>query len=507
MKLSIDCIGLGQSLSVVGWAFRPDAVLTGLTLSVGGGTETAADIGLSRPDVAAAFPSAPQAAEAGFQVHGLPIPEQGGDVVLTAYANSARPVRRSLGHVQRGADGMLSFRPARAAGAASIVSMRPRPQLDFSFMEAILRAFAPEAPAPLETTAPALVIAPVYGALPLLPAFFDTLFAGLPQSARLVIVDDGNADPELLALLARQPSRHPGATLVRLPENRGYVEALWAAFEFWRGEHVVVVNTDTVLPPRWLERLLAPLSDPGVASTTPFSNAASICGFPDMPQDNPLWMGLDAGAIDGGLARIRPQAVRLDIPTGVGFCMAMASHALRRIGFIERQTFGRGYGEENDWCQRAVAAGFDNLLVPNLFVWHQHGGSFPSEDKRRLIERNLAIVAQRYPGYLPAVGELVLADPLRPLRLFAAFVLAAEAHPQGALMCAAVPGQADGRPCIVIDRPSGQLAWTYTFLFNGRRFAVRGGNLAEIAELRRRMPMSIDANSLRTLGLDGGAPL
>lgn len=507
MKMSIDCIGLGQSLSAVGWAFQPGSILTGLTLSMGGHAEASAQIGITRPDVAEAFPGAPQAADAGFQVHDLLIPDQGGELVLTAHIGTSQTVTRSLGRVLRGPDGVLSFRPGRAAAAASIVSMRPDPLLDFSFMEAILRAFAPEAPALSGDIEPALIIVPVYGALPLLPAFFDSLFTGLPRSARLVIVDDGNASPELLALLARQPARNPRATLVRLPENRGYVEALWAGFEFWRGEHVVVVNTDTVLPPQWMERLLAPLRDPRVASTTPFSNAASICGFPDMPQDNPLWMGLDAGIIDGGLARIRSQAVRLDIPTGVGFCMAMASHALRRIGFIERQTFGRGYGEENDWCQRAAVAGFDNLLVPNLFVWHQHGGSFPSEDKRRLIERNLAIVAERYPDYLPTVRELVLADPLRPLRLFAAFILAAEAHPQGALLCAKVPDQSDGRPCIVIDRVPGHLVWTYTFRFNDRRFSVRGGNLAEIAELRRRMPVSIDADSLKALGLDGDVSL
>jgi GT2 family glycosyltransferase len=51
-------------------------------------------------------------------------------------------------------------------------------------------------------------------------------------------------------------------------------------------------------------------------------------------------------------------------------------------GFDE--AFGRGYGEENDWCMRAIQAGYKNIVASNLFIYHKHGGSFTSEEKEEL---------------------------------------------------------------------------------------------------------------------------
>ena len=72
----------------------------------------------------------------------------------------------------------------------------------------------------------------------------------------------------------------------------------------------------------------------------------------------------------------------IELPTGVGFCMALNRNVLKKIGFLDEQTFGKGYGEENDWCMRAYKAGYKNVLIPNLFVYHKHGMSF-NEDPNK----------------------------------------------------------------------------------------------------------------------------
>ena len=76
------------------------------------------------------------------------------------------------------------------------------------------------------------------------------------------------------------------------------------------------------------------------------------------------------------------------MPTGVGFCMGMNLKAIQEVGLLDEENFGKGYGEENDWCQRAIAAGYENVHVDNLFVYHKHGGSFPSEEKQRLLKEH-----------------------------------------------------------------------------------------------------------------------
>ena len=64
----------------------------------------------------------------------------------------------------------------------------------------------------------------------------------------------------------------------------------------------------------------------------------------------------------------------------------MSKNAIEKVGVLDADSFGMGYGEENDWCQRAILAGYRNVQVENLFVYHKHGGSFLSEDKKRYLE-------------------------------------------------------------------------------------------------------------------------
>ena len=52
-------------------------------------------------------------------------------------------------------------------------------------------------------------------------------------------------------------------------------------------------------------------------------------------------------------------------------------------------TFGRGYGEEVDWCQKVRALGGRHLGLPGLFVEHRGGESFGSEEKLKLVEEYL----------------------------------------------------------------------------------------------------------------------
>ena len=380
----------------------------------------------------------------------------------------------------------------------SLKALVERPDHDFTSMEALLRACTDRIPE-LPAAEPALLIVPVYGGVVHLRPFFESLYRNTSAHHRIVVVDDGNRDPQVIALLDEMTCGREGVRLVRLPNNCGYVEAIHAGFALSCGEHVVVVNTDVLLPPGWLERLLYPIQqDRNIASATPFSSCASVCSFPSMPDDNPLYLDLSVDEIDAAFRRVDPDLPPLTIPSGVGFCMAMSRHAIDRIGFIERETFAAGYGEENDWAQKAVLQGMRNVHVPNLFVYHKHGGSFPSEQKQRLMERNLKIIASRYPNYHGEVAELILADPYSELRSFIAFQLAAQ-QTAGALMfihggtppttafaALVADAQATGRPAIVMRLAPGQHGWDYHFYWHEGSFRVAGGNFAELPLLVER---------------------
>jgi hypothetical protein len=66
----------------------------------------------------------------------------------------------------------------------------------------------------------------------------------------------------------------------------------------------------------------------------------------------------------------------------------------------------RGYGEENDWCQRALAAGWQHLIATDVYVVHQGAVSFSSETAVRVRAAMAVLAAPATPGQPAAAYEL-----------------------------------------------------------------------------------------------------
>ncbi|MDR2570119.1 MAG: glycosyltransferase [Oscillospiraceae bacterium] len=264
------------------------------------------------------------------------------------------------------------------------------------------------------------IIIPVYNGA----EYFDALLGSLKHTDvkyNLFIVDDCSTDEhvaEYLKNLAQSDSR---VTVITNEENLGFVKSVNKAFNYTKN-HIALLNTDIVLPPYWLERLMYPIINmKNVASSTPFTNCGTLCSFPKIGDDNPLFESLSCEEIDLVFRKIMP--VYTELPTGVGFCMGMSKDAIKAIGVFDEKTFTRGYGEENDWCQRAIKAGFINVMVENLFVYHKHSGSFLSDEKKALIERNTVLLSKKHPRYNAEVAAFFEKDPLKQTREFAAMYM------------------------------------------------------------------------------------
>lgn len=262
------------------------------------------------------------------------------------------------------------------------------------------------------------VIVPVYNGMRYLPS----LFRGIEQTAmgyRLIIVDDASPDDDVRAFLESYAAKSREVELVRNAENLGFVKSVNRGLSLSSG-NVVIVNTDVELPRGWLERLMRPIQeDCRIASVTPFTNSGTICSFPRFCENNELPEGFTVNEVDEYFGRLSYEVI--EIPTGVGFCMAMSRKAIDRIGAFDDDSFPRGYGEENDWCRRAVKAGFVNTQVNNLFVRHNHGGSFLSEEKKQLIENNSKMLLEKHPDYDEIVAKYIQKDPALKYRLLVSY--------------------------------------------------------------------------------------
>jgi GT2 family glycosyltransferase/glycosyltransferase involved in cell wall biosynthesis len=279
------------------------------------------------------------------------------------------------------------------------------------------------------------VIIPVYDAYDCTTDCIHSVFRN-SANCHLIIINDASGDPRIAAFLSELravPELDISLTILTNETNCGFVKSVNRAFTHTRN-HFVILNSDTVVPPGWLDRLTAPLfSLEHVATVTPFTNAGVICSFPEFCVDNDLIPGLTLAAQDAFFRDYGP-AEPVAIPTGVGFCMAFNRKAVSQLGLFDEHAFPRGYGEENDFCMRALKAGWYHVMVGNLFVYHRHGASFGTGEKKRLIEQGEQQLAARHPEYGNLIREFMDRDPLRPVREALKLLMQCKRAPQGTVV-------------------------------------------------------------------------
>lgn len=255
------------------------------------------------------------------------------------------------------------------------------------------------------------VVVPVFNAHDCLVDCLASLDAHSPATPVLVL-DDASDDPRIAPLLRAWVARRPAARLVTFPVNRGFVHAANRGMEAAGGD-VVLLNSDTLVTPGWLEGLRRCLaSDPGIATATPWSNNAEIVSLPEAGVANPAPDDPDAWA---AAVRAAARGDYPELPTAVGFCMAISARAIGALGGFDEASFGRGYGEENDFCRRAAEAGWRNVLCEDAYVVHRGGQSFGPLGLAP-DDASMARLLAKHPDYLDIVTGWIRDDPLAERR-------------------------------------------------------------------------------------------
>nr|WP_314116734.1 glycosyltransferase [uncultured Aggregatibacter sp.] len=269
-----------------------------------------------------------------------------------------------------------------------------------------------------EISKPIDIIIPVYNGF----EFLDKLFLSIKENTslpyRLFISDDSSPDERVVPFIENFIAENPNIniTFIKNIENQGFLKTVNLLSKYVEN-HMVLLNTDTEVPKFWLERLMYPIfKDRNIASTTPFTNSGTICSFPNYLIDNKdIYSNLTLEQVDSIFQLVDVEKTMLEVPTGVGFCMGVNFDVVKEIGMFD-EIYGKGYGEENDWCQRAINAGYKNMHITNLFVYHKHGGSFLSEDKIRYINEHYQILLSKFPSYDDQIQSTIKDNSLEGLR-------------------------------------------------------------------------------------------
>ena len=272
---------------------------------------------------------------------------------------------------------------------------------------------APAFPVPLGLTVD--IVIPVYKGLAATKRCLESVLADTERlPGRIIVIDDMSPEPALSAWLSGLAA-NKRIDLLRNKRNLGFVASVNRGMRDAGRNDVVLLNSDTEVPTGWLPRLAAQAyRENRIASVSPFSNNATICGYPRI-QGSDLPFGRIVHEIDA-VCRTVNAGRAVDLPTTVGFCMFIRRAALDDVGLFDEAAFGRGYGEENDFCLRASAKQWHHALACDVFVYHEGAVSFAAESNARSAAAMDTLMA-RYPSYLALVARHVRRDDAAASRI------------------------------------------------------------------------------------------
>lgn len=263
---------------------------------------------------------------------------------------------------------------------------------------------------------PVSIIIPVYNAPEQLRACLTSVIQHTDlRETEVIIIDDGSSAPEIAPLLA-QFEGLPGLHILRSPENQGYTRTINRGIGEAGDRDVILLNSDTVVTPRWLEGLRATAyGRPSVGTVTAMSDNAGAFSFPSSDQkcEKPAHLSRDEYALL--LVQQTSDCPPPVVPTGSGFCLYIRRAMLDDCGLFDEDGFPQGYGEENDLCLRATKAGWSHLISPWSFVFHERSASF-GDRRAGLVESGVAEVIRRYPDYPMLVDTAFAAPAMATLR-------------------------------------------------------------------------------------------
>ena len=241
------------------------------------------------------------------------------------------------------------------------------------------------------------VIVPIYNAFEDLERCLASLEANTTLACRLILIDDASPDPRIKELLYRH-AELDRVEVVLCEQNRGFTKTVNLGIEIAGTDDVVFLNSDTMVTPRWLENLVvAAYHRPRVGTVTPLSDNAGAFSVPEIGVKN--WY--PPASHKDEIARLVTQVSAADypeVPTGNGFCLYVKRACIDAVGGLDEAAFPSGYGEENDFCQRAQRRGFSNIVDDRTLVYHTRSASF-GEQKSALYSAGRAKLDTLYPEY------------------------------------------------------------------------------------------------------------
>jgi GT2 family glycosyltransferase len=228
----------------------------------------------------------------------------------------------------------------------------------------------------------------------------ESLHATPPAASHEIVVVD-NASSDGSAEAARQWAQ---VRVIAQIANRGFASGNNAGIRATTGNAILLLNSDTVVPPGALDRLLDELGrDPGVAVVGP--RLVDGAGRPE------LSFGRMIGPINelrqkrraGNAEEVEKLTRRRHYPDWVsGACLLVRRADAEAVGGLDERFFM--YTEDVDFCAAIRARGRRILFAPEVEVVHLRGrsaASAPQATNAAYRRSHVAFYEKHHPGWAP----------------------------------------------------------------------------------------------------------
>ncbi len=225
------------------------------------------------------------------------------------------------------------------------------------------------------------IVIPVYNALALARQCVQSVFDhGAQLSFELIVVDNGSG-PEVEAWLSDEQRAHSNLRSLRFEQPLGFARSVNAGAAAASGEVLVLLNSDTLVTPGWMDALYHALqADPSLGALTPATNHAGEpaqmdFGTVDLSAARALAVVAKraAAAQESGAARL-PRILYL--PQRLTFfCVGLRRSVWLAFGGLD-EAYRVGNFEDDDLCLRLRVAGYRLGVAQDVFVYHHNNATF-----------------------------------------------------------------------------------------------------------------------------------
>jgi GT2 family glycosyltransferase/tetratricopeptide (TPR) repeat protein len=188
----------------------------------------------------------------------------------------------------------------------------------------------------------------------------DSIRERTDEPYQLIFVDNASSDGTVEYLQSLR-----GVTVICNDKNAGFPAAANQGIQAATGQQILLLNNDTLVTTGWLRRMLRALySHPRIGLVGPCTNYVS--GTQQITVNYEDLECLDGFAWERGKTY---DQILSDTDRAVGFCLLIRREVVDKVGLLDER-FSPGNFEDDDYCLRALQAGFRVVIARDAFVHH-----------------------------------------------------------------------------------------------------------------------------------------